>query len=152
MLWVNLSLFRKIMEAATSKDSDAADAALHSLWDVTEDDLEEFEENLAETAGIGRSKRRKGKRRQREYLLTPEMKALLGEANEHYVKGEYAEAIELYQEIVRQDSQVHSAWVSLGMIQDELGNPEKALLLKMVAAHLKPKEVETWKALAAASM
>jgi general transcription factor 3C polypeptide 3 (transcription factor C subunit 4) len=140
------------MEAATAKNYSDANENLRTLWDVGEGDLEDFQDNLAETAGIGRSRRRKGKRRQREYPLTPEIKALLGDANEHYIKQEYAEAIELYQEIVRQDSKVHSAWVNLALIQEELGNREKALLLKMVAAHLKPKEIDTWKSLASASL
>jgi len=144
--------FEKLMEAATAKNYSDANENLRTLWDVGEGDLEDFQDNLAETAGIGRSRRRKGKRRQKEYPLTPEIKALLGDANEHYIKQEYAEAIELYQEIVRQDSKVHSAWVNLALIQEELGNREKALLLKMVAAHLKPKEIDTWKSLASASL
>jgi general transcription factor 3C polypeptide 3 (transcription factor C subunit 4) len=156
--WVILShsfLFtRQIMAAATTDDSSIANSNLESLWDIAEEDMEEFEHDLAMTTGIGRAKRRKGKSRRgpREHPLTPEIKAMLGEANQHYVNREYAEAIQLYQEIVRQDSKVHSAWVNLGMIQEELGNPERALLLKMVAAHLKPKDIDTWKSLAVASM
>jgi general transcription factor 3C polypeptide 3 (transcription factor C subunit 4) len=141
------------MAAATTDDSNVANSNLESLWDVPEGDMEEFERDLAMTTGIGKAKRKgKSRRGPREHPLTPEIKAMLGDANQHYVDGEYAEAIELYQEIVRQDSKVHSAWVNLGMIQEELGNPERALLLKMVAAHLQPKDVDTWKSLASASM
>lgn len=142
------------MTAATTNDSKVANSNLESLWDVPEEDMQEFERDLAITTGIGKAKRHKGKGRggPREHPLTPEIKAMLGDANQHYIDREYAEAIELYQEIVRQDSKVHSAWVNLGMIQEELGNPDKALLLKMVAAHLRPKDVDTWKSLASASM
>jgi general transcription factor 3C polypeptide 3 (transcription factor C subunit 4) len=147
-----------IMAAATSSGlEDMGDTGdLNDIWAAGDEDLAEFEENLAKTAGIGKAKRRKGKGRgrkgPREHPLTPEIKAMLGDANQHYVNAEYAEAIKLYQDIITQDHHVHSAWVNLGMIQEELGRPDKALLFKMVAACIQPKDIDMWKSAASASM
>jgi hypothetical protein len=38
------------------------------------------------------------------------------------------------------------------MIQEELGRPDKALLFKMVAACIQPKDIDMWKSAASASM
>ncbi|CAM0139620.1 unnamed protein product [Umbelopsis sp. WA50703] len=147
-----------IMAAATSSGlEDMGDTGdLNDIWAAGDEDLAEFEENLAKTAGIGKAKRRKGKGRgrkgPREHPLTPEIKAMLGDANQHYVNAEYAEAIKLYQDIITQDHHVHSAWVNLGMIQEELGRPDKALLFKMVAACIQPKDIDMWKSAASASI
>lgn len=66
----------------------------------------------------------------------------------HYVRQEYGEAVEIYQEVIRKNPNVHQAWVNLGLIQEELGNPAKALQLSLVAAHLRHKDGDAWKRLA----
>ncbi|RUS26867.1 hypothetical protein BC938DRAFT_484013 [Jimgerdemannia flammicorona] len=118
------------------------------FWD-DDFELEEFNTELRRASGIGRRKRDGGTRGgPSEPSLPPEIKAALGEANLHYINREYGEAIEIYQEVIRKNPNVHQAWVNLGLIQEELGNPAKALQLSLVAAHLRPKDGEAWKRLA----
>ncbi|CAG8843432.1 35603_t:CDS:2, partial [Racocetra persica] len=76
---------------------------------------------------------------------------LLGDANLHYVNKEYPEAIAILQEIVKIDPNIHIAWFTLGTIQDEVGCPDKALQLYLVAAHLTPKDASLWKRLGLSS-
>ncbi|CAH1771186.1 436_t:CDS:2, partial [Entrophospora sp. SA101] len=70
-----------------------------------------------------------------------------GEANLHYVNRDYPKAIEVLQEVIKIDPNIHSAWFTLGTIQDEIGCLEKALQLYLVAAHLTPHDGALWKRL-----
>lgn len=76
------------------------------------------------------------------------MQRLLGLANSAYVNKEYKEAVELFQQVIIKDPRVFQAWNTMGVIQEELGNTEKALQLYLVAAHITPKDGDLWKKLA----
>ena len=76
---------------------------------------------------------------------------MVGEANLHYVNRDYPKAIEILQEVIKIDPNIHSAWFTLGTIQDEMGCPEKALQLYLVAAHLTPHDGALWKRLGSLS-
>ncbi|KAF9306517.1 transcription factor TFIIIC subunit tfc4 [Mortierella antarctica] len=78
----------------------------------------------------------------------PEVQRLLGLANGAYVNKEYKEAVELFQQVIIKDPRVFQAWNTMGVIQEELGNTEKALQLYLVAAHITPKDGDLWKKLA----
>ena len=67
---------------------------------------------------------------------SPEVEILLRRANTHYGAGEFAEAVDILTEVIRIDPTVRKAWVSLATNHEELGNLEKALKFKIVAAHL----------------
>ncbi|CAJ0908280.1 1980_t:CDS:10 [Entrophospora sp. SA101] len=64
-----------------------------------------------------------------------------------YVLKDYPKAIEVLQEVIKIDPNIHSAWFTLGTIQDEIGCLEKALQLYLVAAHLTPHDGALWKRL-----
>jgi len=69
-------------------------------------------------------------------------------ANNAYVNKEFNEAVELFQQVIVKDHRVFQAWNIMGVIQEELGNTEKALQLYLVGAHLTPKDGALWKKLA----
>ncbi|KAF7728472.1 transcription factor TFIIIC subunit tfc4 [Apophysomyces ossiformis] len=111
-------------------------------------DVEEFEDNLVATAGIGKS-RRKGKRRVTagESKLTEEVKNILGRANALYIAQDYGQAIDLLQTLITQHPNVYQGWNTLGLVHEEMGNTEKALQLRMVAAHMCQNDGALWKEL-----
>lgn len=84
-------------------------------------------------------------------IYPPEIQRLLGQANSAYVNKDYKEAVELFQQVIVTHPSVFQAWNIMGVIQEELGNTEKALQLYLVAAHLTPKDGALWKKLAVIS-
>ncbi|CAG8470622.1 4335_t:CDS:10, partial [Cetraspora pellucida] len=133
---------------AIGKDLTTGDVVPH-LWQNLESEWNEFNKDLRITSGIG--KIRKGRNGPRTRTLSPMLKKLLGDANLHYVNKEYPEAIAILQEVVKMDPNIHIAWFTLGTIQDEMGCPDKALQLYLVAAHLTPKDASLWKRLGLSS-
>ena len=81
-------------------------------------------------------------------VYPPEVQNLLGMANHAYVNRDYKQAVDLFQQVIVTHPSVFQAWNIMGVIQEELGNIEKALQLYLVAAHLTPKDGALWKKLA----
>ncbi|KAK3848666.1 MAG: hypothetical protein J3R72DRAFT_360930, partial [Linnemannia gamsii] len=81
----------------------------------------------------------------------PEVHKLLGLANNAYVNRDYDQAVDYFQQVIVTHPNVFQAWNIMGVIQEELGNTEKALQLYLVAAHLTPKDGALWKKLAVIS-
>lgn len=81
----------------------------------------------------------------------PEVQKLLGLANSAYVNRDYDQAVDYFQQVIVTHPNVFQAWNIMGVIQEELGNTEKALQLYLVAAHLTPKDGALWKKLAVIS-
>lgn len=79
---------------------------------------------------------RQGRRAVADLDPSPEVESILREASSLYGLGQHHEAIKLLTEVIRIDPSVRKAWVSLATNHDELGNYEKALKFKIVAAHL----------------
>lgn len=116
-------------------------------------DFEEFEDNLIATAGIGKT--RHGSRRritQGEARLSEEVKRKLGEANALYIAKDYGKAIDYLQELITEHPNVHQAWNTLGLIHDEMGNKDRSLQIRMVAAHMNQDDIALWKELGVKSM
>ncbi|KAG0215651.1 transcription factor TFIIIC subunit tfc4 [Mortierella sp. GBA30] len=122
-----------------------------------QDDDDELDENdpAMEELGLAltpKSKREKKKSHKRGVIvLSPEVQNLLGAANNAYVIKDYKLAVDLFQQVIVKNPSVFQAWNNMGLIQEELGNIEKALQLFMVAAHLTPKDGALWKKLAVIS-
>jgi len=72
---------------------------------------------------------------------------MIGEGNQAYVDGERSDAIRIMQEVIRIEPKAISAWAVLANCQDEMGFPDKALQLRIMAAHLK-HDPEQWYELA----
>ncbi|KAI8143750.1 hypothetical protein BJV82DRAFT_83730 [Fennellomyces sp. T-0311] len=116
-------------------------------------DFEEFEDNLITTAGIG--KVRHGSKRRittGEARLPPEVKELLGKANELYITQDYGKAVDFLQNLITKYPNVHQAWNTLGLVHEEMGNNEKSLQLRMVAAHMNQNDANLWKELGVKSI
>ncbi|KAF8941077.1 transcription factor TFIIIC subunit tfc4 [Dissophora ornata] len=118
------------------------------------DDDDELDENdpALEELGLAlapKSQREKRKtRRKGTVVYPPEVQNLLGMANHAYVNRDYKQAVDLFQQVIVTHPSVFQAWNIMGVIQEELGNTEKALQLYLVAAHLTPKDGALWKKLA----
>ncbi|KAI8981952.1 hypothetical protein BDF20DRAFT_834618 [Mycotypha africana] len=113
-------------------------------------DMEEFDANLALTANIGTGKIKAATKRRitaGELRLSPEVKRQLGEANALYIARDYGNAIDKLQAIIQENPNAHPAWNTLGLVHEELGNTAKALQFRMFAAHL-CNDAGLWKELA----
>ncbi|CAJ0626021.1 10095_t:CDS:10, partial [Entrophospora sp. SA101] len=130
--------FGRLLSQAQAIGSDLTTGTVAPhLWQNLEQEWSEFNQDLRLTSGIG----------PRNHALPPTLRAKVGEANLHYVNRDYPKAIEVLQEVIKIDPNIHSAWFTLGTIQDEIGCPEKALQLYLVAAHLTPHDGALWKRL-----
>lgn len=117
-------------------------------------DMEEFDNNLALTSGIGIHRLKASTRKKAmagELKLPDEVKRQLGEANALYIARDYGSAIDILQEIIKDHPEAHPAWNTLGLVHEELGNKPKSLQLRMVAAHM-CNDAHLWKELAQKSM
>ncbi|KAI7870275.1 hypothetical protein BDF14DRAFT_1776688 [Spinellus fusiger] len=115
--------------------------------------MDEFTDNLIATSGIG--KLRPGAKRRLaagEKRIPEEAKQLLGEANSLYIAKDYGKAIDMLQEIITKFSNVHQAWNTLGLVHEEMGNHDRSLQLRMVAAHMCGIDAQLWKELALKSI
>jgi general transcription factor 3C polypeptide 3 (transcription factor C subunit 4) len=91
----------------------------------------------------------KGKRKYRRnnHIPSPEVAALIGQANLAYIQSQFAEAIPILLEVIRIDPKIHSAWQTMAVCHQELGNTEQSLQCNLLAAHL-DGDAQTWKDLA----
>lgn len=76
-------------------------------------------------------------------ILSQQVKSLLGEANTAYVSQNLPETIRLMQEVIRIEPREASAWTTLALCHADLGEPEKALKLNVIGAHLL-HDVDLW--------
>ena len=76
-------------------------------------------------------------------VLSQQVKSLLGEANTAYVSQNLPETIRLMQEVIRIEPREASAWTTLALCHTDLGEPEKALKLNIIGAHLL-HDVDLW--------
>lgn len=122
--------------------------------DELEKDMEEFESNLALTSGIGIKNLSKVARKRAllgEIRLSDDIKRKLGAANGLYIARDYGAAIDILQDVIKENPSAHPAWNTLGLVHEELGNKEKSLQLRMVAAHM-CNDTSLWKELGQKSM
>lgn len=110
-----------------------------------EEEFRTFQDEAYGATGVGKEKRGKIRRGRADMPLSAEVRALLGQSNDHYVRQETDEAIRCLQQVIQIDANVHKAWNTLGLIYTELGDDAKALQAYLVAAHLQPKNAELWK-------
>ncbi|KAG8960659.1 transcription factor TFIIIC subunit tfc4 [Tulasnella sp. 419] len=114
-------------------------------WTFSIEEGEEFdyEEEARERSGIGR---RKGKKRgpRREVELSHQVRAMLGEASAAFVNQDLAKTMEICQEVIRIEPAAYAAWNTLALVHEEQGQPESALKLKIMAAHLQG-DAELWR-------
>ncbi|PPQ91090.1 hypothetical protein CVT25_013128 [Psilocybe cyanescens] len=114
-------------------------------WDFDLQEREqEFKDDLREASGIGR--KRKKARRDRP-VLSQQVKALIGEGNQAYVDSNIPEATRIMQEVIRIEPRAASAWSVLGQCYEDMKEDQKALQLRIMAAHLS-HDADEWDRLA----
>ena len=75
------------------------------------------------------------------------MRTLIGKGNQAYIDGDLPEAIRVMQEVIRIEPRAHSAWSVLAQCYEDQDEPQKALQLRIMAAHLR-HDAEEWQRLA----
>ncbi len=75
------------------------------------------------------------------------MRALIGEGNQAYVDNDIPSTIRIMQEVIRIEPRAGSAWSVLAQCYDDMGEREKALQLRIMAAHLN-QDPDEWLRLA----
>ena len=87
------------------------------------------------------------RRRNTGPVLSQQVKGMVGEGNQAYVDGRVQDAIRIMQEVIRIEPKAISAWAVLANCQADMGLHDKALQLRIMAAHLK-HDPEWWYELA----
>jgi general transcription factor 3C polypeptide 3 (transcription factor C subunit 4) len=72
---------------------------------------------------------------------------MIGEGNQAFVDANTAEAVRIMEEVIRIEPRAAAAWSVLASCYDETNQRDKALQVRIMAAHLRP-DAEEWHALA----
>ncbi|KAF9481095.1 TPR-like protein [Pholiota conissans] len=116
-------------------------------WDFDIEEREaEFKDDLRAASGIGRKRRKKGPRVAGP-VLSQQVKALIGDGNQAYVDNNLPEAIRIMQEVIRIEPRAAAAWSVLAQCYEDMKEGQKALQLRIMAAHLR-HDAEEWDRLA----
>lgn len=79
--------------------------------------------------------------------MSHQVNALIGEANQAYIDNNASETIRLMQEVIRIEPRAGTAWSVLAQCYEDSGERQKALQLRIMAAHLN-QDSEEWERLA----
>lgn len=114
-------------------------------WSDEEDDFDDtnFEEEFRLHTGVGSRSKGKG-RAEAIPRLDPQVEQLISHASAAYSKQEYRLAIDLCEEAIKMDGQAKQALVLLAVIYEELNDPEKALIAKILVMHLDKRNKDGW--------
>ncbi|CCA68156.1 hypothetical protein PIIN_02022 [Serendipita indica DSM 11827] len=75
--------------------------------------------------------------------LSAEAQTTFGDANFAFVSGQTQEAVQLFQEVIRMEPRHRPSWSALASCYEQLGEPNKALQVDIMGAHLKA-DAEHW--------
>ncbi|KAF8883905.1 hypothetical protein CPB84DRAFT_1750548 [Gymnopilus junonius] len=140
--------FDRLVKNIRLRDGSSSTATnlLTKDWDFDLEEKEaEFKDDLRAATGIGRKRRKKG--RTAGPVLSQQVKALIGDGNQAYVDSNIPEAIRIMQEVIRIEPRASSAWVVLAQCYEDLKEEQKALQLRIMAAHLR-HDADEWYRLA----
>ena len=148
-------------------DDSSTVGVLGKEWDLNIGEQEvEFRDDLRAASGIGKRRRkvwcyrrhlatllanfkplpqRHGRRP--GVVLSQQVKALIGEGNQAFIDGRAQESIQIMQEVIRIEPRAMSAWSVLANCHHDLEQPQKALQLRIMGAHLH-HDAEEWERLA----
>jgi general transcription factor 3C polypeptide 3 (transcription factor C subunit 4) len=79
--------------------------------------------------------------------LSLQVRNLIGDGNAAYVDDNIPETIRIMQEVIRIEPRAAAAWSVLAQCYEDLHEPQKALQLRIMAAHLS-HDAEEWDRLA----
>ncbi|KAG6863908.1 hypothetical protein C0991_002154, partial [Blastosporella zonata] len=139
--------FDRLVQNIRSTDDPSTSTGLTKDWDFSIEERDaEFRDDLREASGVGR-RRKKGKGRQAGPVLSQQVRSLIGDGNQAYVDSDLPEAIRIMQEVIRIEPRAASAWSVLAQSYADTGQPQKALQLRIMAAHLR-HDADEWDRLA----
>ncbi|KAE9396193.1 TPR-like protein, partial [Gymnopus androsaceus JB14] len=122
------------------------DPSLAKDWDISIQDQEEtFKDDLRAASGVG--KRRKGKTRASGPALSQQVRSLIGDGNQAFVDSDLPGAIRIMQEVIRIEPRAAPAWSVLAQCYEDIQQKDRALQLRIMAAHL-IHDAEEWDRLA----
>ncbi|KAF8957215.1 hypothetical protein BDZ97DRAFT_1924824 [Flammula alnicola] len=132
----------RLQDGSTSTNTNL----LTKNWDFDIEEQEaEFKDDLRAASGIGRKRKKKG--RATGPVLSQQVKALIGDGNQAYVDNNLPEAIRIMQEVIRIEPRAASAWSVLAQCYEDMREHQKALQLRIMAAHLQ-HDADEWDRLA----
>ena len=76
--------------------------------------------------------------------MAPDVAKRMGEANSHWMAGDFDRAVEVASDVIRINAETYQAWLLLATIWDDEGKLAKAANALFYAAHLRPKHLEAW--------
>ncbi|KAG5653250.1 hypothetical protein H0H81_001507 [Sphagnurus paluster] len=139
--------FDRLVKNIRSREDPSTSAGLAKDWDFNIEEKDaEFRDDLREASGVGR-RRKKGKGRQAGPVLSQQVRSLIGDGNQAYVDSNLPEAIRIMQEVIRIEPRAASAWSVLAQCYADTNQPQKALQLRIMAAHLR-HDADEWDRLA----
>ncbi|KAH9921621.1 TPR-like protein [Fomitopsis serialis] len=148
--------FDRLVQGIRQSGGGANAGLLTKMWDFNLEEKEaEFRDDLRDASGVGRS--RKGKKghskrgRRAGPVLSQQVRALIGEGNQAYVDGDVQETLRIMQEVIRIEPRAAQAWSVLAQCYADMNEPQKALQLRIMAAHLM-HDAEEWERLAKQSV
>ncbi len=94
------------------------------------------------TRARGRAVRRRGPRKAAE--PTGDVKLRLNMASEAYLQGRIDDAIQLVEDAIRINAEIHRAWILLAQLFEERGELRKRLTAQICGAQLEPKNIDRW--------
>ncbi|KAF8126331.1 hypothetical protein EV363DRAFT_1174437 [Boletus edulis] len=128
-------------------DDISSTGVLQREWDIRLEDQDAiFRDDLREASGIGKRKRKQRERRVGP-VLSHQVRTLIGEGNQAYIDNDLPEAIRVMQEVIRIEPRAIPAWTVLAQCYEDKNEPQKALQLRIMAAHLR-RDSEEWERLA----
>ncbi|GMM27820.1 transcription factor TFIIIC subunit [Martiniozyma asiatica (nom. inval.)] len=92
------------------------------------------------------------RRKIRRTDMDPEVKIILGQANEAFVKNDLDTALKHYSEVIKMDKNNFSAYKTLGEIYRLKGDLNKCSNIWLLAAHINSWDIEFWKTVAELSV
>jgi tetratricopeptide (TPR) repeat protein len=128
---------------------------------IQSSDLDEFIMSTSQSNALSRQRRKKSrtaKKPKKKTLSTPlsrvspEVRELIGEGHNAFLKRDYDTAVELLEEAIRLAPGVADPFVTLGTIYDERGDSKRALEAFLVAVHLTPGDTDLWRRVATMSL
>lgn len=112
-----------------------------------------FRDALREASNFKPKKAKKGmaalkSKMKREENLDPEVRYLLSQANEAFVRGDLQVALGLYNDVVKKDNKNYAAFKTCGEIYRQQGEINKCVNFWFIAAHLHPWDASFWSTVA----
>lgn len=73
-----------------------------------------------------------------------EIKLLLSQASDALLRRDLITALEIAEEVIRQNAETYDAWMMLSSIHQERGKMNEAIMAMCFAAHLRPRDFYGW--------